>query len=264
MSEKPDEAPAHAGVFTPVSAGQSRKDRRSLERANKAARTKQRQHKAGSALVAYAREVAIVLTVAVVMAVGMKTFITQAFRIPTGSMISTIEPGDRVMARRFSLGEQDLRRGDIVVFKDTEDWLSSAAVPAPNRFTRFFQWIGLMPQDGDDHLAKRIIGLPGDRVKCCASDGRIEINGVPVTEPYLQPGVVPSAIDFDVTVPAGRMFVMGDNRPHSADSRAHLDSPFFGTVPIDDVVGVVYLTMWPFERWHVHTNPGNFNQVPRQ
>ncbi|MDO4791238.1 MAG: signal peptidase I [Buchananella hordeovulneris] len=216
--------------------------------------------KAAHTVYTLTREIVFLAVVSLVLAVSLKSFVTQAFEIPTGSMISTIQPGDRVMARRFNIGPDGVKRGDIVVFKDSQGWLGDITAPR-NWFTRFMAGVGLIPEV-DEHLAKRIIALSGDHVMCCSPNGKLMVNGVEIDEPYLDPGTAPSLTYFDLVVPEGHMWVMGDNRARSGDSRAHMDSPTNGAVPLSDVEGIVYATFWPLNRFAWHSNPGNFNHVP--
>lgn len=233
---------------------------RHAARSKKAAPLDVKTARAARTLYVVAREAVFLIVVTLVVAVTMKTFISQTFQIPTGSMISTIEPGDRVMARRFNIDPEDVRRGDIVIFKDSQNWLGGTTAPR-DWLTRFFAGVGLIPET-DEHLAKRVIALGGDHVSCCGVNGKLEVNGVEIDEPYLDPGVAPSDTEFSVVVPPGHMWVMGDNRPRSGDSRSHMDSPTMGAVPLTDVEGIVYATFLPLNRMAWHSNPGNFDHVP--
>ena len=143
-----------------------------------------------------------------------------------------------------------VKRGDIIVFEDPANWLGSESE-------------GSGPL-GKQYLIKRAIGLPGDHVACCTASGQVTVNGVAIDEtPYLRPGEQPSLITFDITVTDGHLFVMGDNRSHSADSRLHSDDGSNGLVPIDDVVGVAKLVYWPFSRIHLLSRPDAvFASVP--
>ena len=153
------------------------------------------------------------------------------YMIPSGSMLDTIELGDRVVTSKLTPRVFDLERGDIVVFHDPANWLSSES------------------SVGGDYLIKRLIGLPGDTVACGGAGEPVTVNGVAVDESaYLKPGVDPSAFPFSVTVTEGHVFVMGDNRANSADSRYHQDDGANGLVPIDDVVGVAVARYWPLSR----------------
>jgi signal peptidase I len=150
------------------------------------------------------------------------------------------------------------------VFADPGGWLGEQSVPDTNVVQDALIAIGLMPQQSEDHLIKRVIGLPGDRVASAGDGSPITVNGVPVDESeYLAPGASPSEIQFDVTVPPDSLWVMGDNRQHSADSRWHLGDPGGGSVPVSDVVGTAFVTLWPVDRIGLLRNPGDvFADVP--
>ncbi|ACZ30203.1 signal peptidase I [Xylanimonas cellulosilytica DSM 15894] len=214
------------------------------------------------------RETAIIVVSALVLSWLIKTLLVQAFYIPSPSMYDTLVEGDRVMVSRLVPRVLDIHRGDIVVFKDPGGWLDPYVPPdhgpIGNAVVTGLTAVGLMPQDTGEHLIKRVIGLPGDHVTCCDADGQVDVNGVAITEtPYLRPGQVPSKASFDVVVPDGMLFVLGDNRGDSADSRAHLGNPGGGFVPVDNVVGTAFATVWPFPRATWHRNPGDvFEQVP--
>jgi signal peptidase I len=212
----------------------------------------------------FVRETAIILVSAIVLSWVIKTFLAQAFFIPSASMHDTLLEGDRVLVNKLVPGPFDLHRGDIVVFEDSGDWLGDQAVPETNVVQDALIAVGLMPQQSEDHLIKRVIGLPGDRVASAGDGSPLTVNGVPVDESsYLAPGASPSEIRFDVTVPAGSLWVMGDNRQQSADSRYHLGEPGGGAVPVDDVVGTAFVTLWPVDRIGLLRNPGDvFADVP--
>ena len=212
----------------------------------------------------FVRETAIILVSAIVLSWVIKTFLAQAFFIPSASMHDTLLEGDRVLVNKLVPGPFDLHRGDIVVFEDSGDWLGDQAVPETNVVQDALIAVGLMPQQSEDHLIKRVIGLPGDRVASAGDGSPLTVNGVPVDEAsYLAPGSSPSEIRFDVTVPADSLWVMGDNRQQSADSRYHLGEPGGGAVPVDDVVGTAFVTLWPVDRIGLLRNPGDvFADVP--
>ncbi|WP_426561426.1 signal peptidase I [Angustibacter sp. McL0619] len=189
------------------------------------------------------RETVIVVVIALGLSLLIKTFLVQAFYIPSESMEDTLKQGDRVIVSKLTPGPFDLKHGDVVVFVDPNDWLLEQAPPEPSGPVRkALTFVGLLPNDSGNHLIKRVIGLPGDHVKCCDSKGRLSINGVPLDEPYLKPGSQPSQDPFDVTVPADKLWVMGDNRQHSEDSR------YKGFVPMDKVTGRAMALVWPFDR----------------
>ncbi len=213
------------------------------------------------------REAAIIVASALVLSLLIKTFLMQAFFIPSSSMEETLLVGDRVMVSKLAPGPLDVHRGDIVVFKDPGGWLPPQVhdeEPAwREAATAVLTFVGLLPQDSGEHLIKRVIGLPGDTVECCDDDGRVTVNDVPLDEPYLAPGAVPSEMTFSTTVPEGHVWVMGDNRQDSQDSRYKQGDPGGGGVPLENVVGVAQLTVWPVDRWQVLRNPGGtFAEVP--
>ncbi|WP_152192907.1 signal peptidase I [Georgenia satyanarayanai] len=212
------------------------------------------------------RETAIVVVSALVLSVLIKTFLVQAFFIPSGSMEDTFAVGDRVLVSKLAPGPLDVSRGDVVVFVDPGGWLEPRA-DTRNQLQRGVEevltFVGLLPQNAGEHLIKRIIGLGGDTVECCDADGRLTVNGVGIDEPYLKPGVTPSEIEFSVTVPENHLWLMGDNRSNSQDSRAHQGDPGGGAVPMRNVVGTAVLILWPFDSWSVLRNPGDtFAEVP--
>ena len=200
-------------------------------------------------------EVVIVLGMALLLSLLIKTFLVQAFFIPSSSMENTLLIGDRVLVSKLTPGVFDLHRGDVVVFKDPGGWLTAEGGEAPPPETgvgstvrNALSFVGLLPQDSGEHLIKRVVGTGGDHVVCCDANNRITVNGAPIDEtPYLVPGARPSDKPFDVTVPYGYLWVMGDNRPVSADSRLHRQLNN-GMVPVHDVVGKAFVIVWPFAR----------------
>ena len=223
-------------------------------------------HRGG--LVAWLRETAIIVVSALVLSLLIKTFLVQAFFIPSGSMEQTLLVGDRVLVSKLAPGPLDVHRGDVIVFKDPGGWLpEQASVDEPAwraTLTSVLTYVGLLPQDSGEHLIKRVIGVPGDTVECCDAQGRVSVNGVALDEPYLADGAVPSELEFSVVVPEDGVWVMGDNRQNSQDSRYKQGSPGGGSVPVDNVVGVAFVTVWPVDRWQVLRNPGStFEDVPQ-
>lgn len=218
-------------------------------------------------LAAWLRETVIIVVSALVLSMLIKTFLVQSFYIPSGSMEDTLEIGDRVLVSKLAPGPLDVHRGDIVVFKDPGGWLSPTAVVERTGWRGMaadtLTFVGLMPQDSGEHLIKRVIGLAGDTVACCDAQGRLTVNGVPLDEQYLAPGAEPSEMEFSVVVPEGRLWVMGDNRQNSQDSRYKQGDPGGGAIPRANVVGVAFVTLWPLDRWTVLHNPGaTFAEVP--
>ncbi|WP_448059967.1 signal peptidase I [Cellulomonas hominis] len=213
------------------------------------------------------RETAIILVSALVLSLVVKTFLVQAFFIPSGSMHDTLIEGDRVLVSKLTPGPFDLHRGDIVVFKDPGNWLTAQPAAQPSGLQRVFDdaltFVGLLPQDSGEHLIKRVIGLPGDEVASTGDGTPITVNGVAIDEPYLAPGSIPSEIVFDVVVPEGRLWVMGDNRQQSSDSRWHMGDPGGGSIPIGNVVGTAFVRVWPADRFGLLRNPrDSFAAVP--
>nr|WP_034609504.1 signal peptidase I [Cellulomonas sp. URHD0024] len=213
------------------------------------------------------RETVIILVSAIVLSLLVKTFLVQAFFIPSPSMHDTLIEHDRILVSKLTPGPFDLRRGDIVVFRDPGGWLTNEVVvdPGPVRsgINSALTFIGLYPADANKHLVKRLIGLPGDHVTCAGPGGQLTVNGVALDEPYLAAGAIPCEKPFDVTVPPKSMWVMGDNRQDSADSRFHTGDPGGGSVPISNVVGTAFVTVWPLERFGVLHNPSStFAGVP--
>ncbi|GAA1093354.1 hypothetical protein GCM10009663_41260 [Kitasatospora arboriphila] len=200
------------------------------------------------------REIPLVVVVALVIALVLKTFFVQVFVIPSGSMEETIQIGDRVLVDKLTpwFGNEP-GRGEVVVFRDPGGWLENDRNPSDDgpvvkKVKQVFSSVGLLPSDNEHDLIKRVIGVAGDTVECCDPQGRVKVNGNPVDEPYLAPGNVPSRQPFKVTVPAGRLWVMGDHRDLSADSRFHMSNPGNGTIPVSNVVGRAFLIAWPLPR----------------
>ncbi len=207
------------------------------------------------------QEMLLLLAMAMVLAVVIKALFLQAFYIPSGSMNDTLVLDDRILVQKVSYWAGEPERGDIVVFSDPGGWLGPGEVRTPdNPVSRGLELVGLFPTGG--HLVKRVIGVGGDRVTCCDADGRITVNGVALhEESYLAADERPSLIKFDVEVPEGYLWVQGDNRSNSADSRVHLGDPGGGFIPVDDVVGKVFLVVWPWEHATVMETPATFDTV---
>lgn len=211
-------------------------------------------------------ELPFLVVFALILAFLIKTFLVQAFYIPSGSMQHTLEPGDRVLVNRAEqwLGGQP-SRGEVVVFKDPGHWLEDEGTQSSGNWLKTtLTWVGLLPADDGD-LIKRVIGVGGDHVVCCNSQGQITVNGVALNETsYLYPGNSPNsgwAKPFDVTVPQGYLWVMGDHREISLDSRYHQDQEFRGMVPVSNVVGRADVIVWPIGRWTTLPIPSTFKQV---
>ena len=208
------------------------------------------------------QEMLLLLGLALVLAVVIKAFLMQAFYIPSASMNDTLVQNDRILVQKVSYwGSGGPHRGDVVVFADPGGWLDSQeSRPPGNPLARALETVGLLPTGG--HLVKRVIGVGGDEVKCCDPHGRVSVNGVPLNErSYLARGEKPSSIPFDVSVQPGYVWVQGDNRSNSADSRVHLGDPGGGQVPVDDLVGKVFAVAWPLGHATVLRTPATFDAV---
>jgi signal peptidase I len=197
------------------------------------------------------------LCATLVLIVSVRAWVFEAYLIPSPSMEQTLRVGDRVLVDKLSFRFGHPQRGQVVVF-DGADSFDSAS-PRHRFWDRALGVFGAAP-DEDDFI-KRVIGLPGDRVRCCDDQGRLLINGVALVEPYLFPGDVHSLERFDVMVPPGRLWVMGDHRGRSADSRAHLGDPGGGTVPIDKVVGRAVAIVWPPSHFGRLEIPAGFKRL---
>ena len=210
-------------------------------------------------------ELPFLVVFALFLAFLIKTFLVQAFYIPSGSMQNTLAIGDRVLVNRASvwLGGQP-QRGQVVVFQDPGGWLGpEETTSSGNWLTKTLTFVGVLPQDNGD-LIKRVIGVGGDHVVCCNAQGQITVNGVPLDETYLYPGdQAESGPDgtFDVRVPQGRLWVMGDHRGVSEDSRAHQTLSGGGTIPVSAVVGRADVIIWPISHWGTLPVPNTFKQT---
>ncbi|WNM23432.1 signal peptidase I [Demequina capsici] len=214
---------------------------------------------AGARVWGWFREIAIIAVAALVLSLIIKTFFFQSFWIPSGSMHPTLLEGDRILVTKWRPDPLELRRGDVIVFKDPGGWLSGEeTVPVTGvqkGVQDLLQFVGLLPEDSGEHLVKRVIGLPGDTVECDSADSQVKVNGVALQEDYLAQGSQPCGAEFTITVPADSLWVMGDNRDNSADSRYHMGLPGGGTIPMSSVVGTAFVTVWPIDHWGGIGNP---------
>jgi signal peptidase I len=213
-------------------------------------------------------ELGFTLLLVFVLSFTLKTFVVESFYVPTGSMRPSIEVNDRVLVSKLAPGMFKVHRGDIIVFRDPGGW--STSQPALPDSTGLAAWLhgvaqslGLAPASSDEFLLKRVIAVGGDLVECEGAGAPVTVNGVALDETYLMPGAAPSEIAFRVTVPEGAVWVMGDNREDSYDSRYHQDDELKGCVALDQVVGVAKIRLWPLSRLGIIRNPGSvFEYVP--
>ncbi|MEV6765797.1 signal peptidase I [Streptomyces sp. NPDC051105] len=211
------------------------------------------------------KELPILIGIALVLALLIKTFLVQAFSIPSDSMQNTLQQGDRVLVDKLTPwfgSEPD--RGEVVVFHDPDDWLAGEPTAQPNAIQTFLSWIGLMPSAEEKDLIKRVIGVGGDTVSC-KNSGPLMVNGHALNEPYVYPGNTPCSVDdqggqFTVKVPKGYIWVMGDHRQNSRDSRYNQSDSHHGMVPVKDVVGRAIVKAWPINRWGTLPVPDTFDQ----
>jgi len=208
-------------------------------------------------------ELVVLVAIAIGVAVLIKSFFIQMFFVPSTSMTPLFVQNDRILVQKVSYWSGDVQRGDVVVFDDPDGKWLGGPEPQLNVVQKALSAVGLYPTGG--HLVKRVIGVGGDHVVCCDKQGRIRVNGVPLDErAYIRKGSKASDMDFDVTVPEGRLWVMGDNRSNSEDSRYHQNLEGHGTIPEDGVVGKVWAIVWPAGRMtRVHT-PESFNDPQLQ
>ena len=239
------------------------KERRKAKRAEQAELTysqAQEEGRLGEWLWVQAREGGTVILYALVIAFLVKTFLLRGFYIPSGSMEQTLQVNDRVFINVAGSYFSEPKRGDVIVFKDSQGWIpSTQKTSSPLKDALSFA--GILPDTSSNFLVKRVIGTPGDVVES-DGNGKIKVNGVEINEPYLYPGNNPSEVPFKVTVPAGKYFVMGDHRSNSADSRYHISD---GTAFIskDDVQGNVFVVAWPLNHFGLLTDESSvFSSVP--
>lgn len=200
----------------------------------------------------FLRDLAIILVIAFAVSYIVKTFFVRSFYIPSSSMNQTLQVNDRILVNQLKPNVGGVERGDVIVFRDPGGWLTAQPESRPSPIEWVLQELGFLPSASDDFVIKRVIGVGGDRVQCCNGSGQMTVNGVPLDEPYVYvpPGETSvSGTDFDVTVPEGSYWVMGDNRYGSKDSRYNTDKPGEGFVAESNVVGVAFVINWPIQRW---------------
>ncbi|MEU5365291.1 signal peptidase I [Streptomyces sp. NPDC005925] len=212
------------------------------------------------------KELPILVGIALVLALLIKTFLVQAFSIPSDSMQNTLQQGDRVLVDKLTpwFGSEP-ERGEVIVFHDPDSWLAGEPTPEPNAAQKFLSWIGLMPSAEEKDLIKRVVGVSGDTIECKGT-GPLKVNGKALDEEsYVYAGNTPCSLDdqggqFKVKVPKGHVWVMGDHRQNSRDSRYNRSDKHHGMVPVKDVVGRAIVVAWPVDRWATLPVPDTFDQ----
>lgn len=219
----------------------------------------------------YFELIAVVITVLAISSL-VRAYLLQPFYIPSKSMEPTLMVNDSVLVAKTAPRYRDLNRGDIVVFKDAENWLNSVREnvgrksqqnPVIKGIKSFLVFVGLVPQGDEGYLIKRVIGLGNDNVACCDEDGKMTVNGKALDENYTPNTGSASDIEFDVTVPQNGVWVMGDNRNHSADSRSHMNLPSGGFIPLKNVVGRAFMVIWPLEHMRIISASCAFYNIPK-
>lgn len=247
MTDAPPDEQLPPGAAPPVQTGRGQKSRGS-----------------------FLRELVLIVVIALALSFLVKTFLVQPFSIPSESMENTLDVGDRILVSKLTPQHSALHRGDVIVFEAPPSWgeVGPESTGVKAVLKDGLEWVGILPAGGH-HVVKRLIGLPGDHVVCddtCAnSGGPLKINGVAINESsYIRPGNAPSGQKFDITVPANSVWVMGDNRGDSWDSRGHDDGTGkTGSVPMSDITGQVVGIAWPVNRIQsVDSHPEVFAKVP--
>ncbi len=196
------------------------------------------------------RELPILVALAIIVSLFIKSFLVQFFFIPSGSMENTLQVNDRVAVNRIPFLHDNIERGDVIVFRDPAGWLADPDESSGNRVIGAIKdglvLVGIVPNPAKQYLVKRVIGVAGDQV--IAKDKVLTINGQKTQEPYIFAGNTPSDTDFNVTVPAGKVWVMGDHRGASGDSRVHQDDINNGMVPVEKITGQAFAVIWPLNR----------------
>jgi signal peptidase I len=255
VGEEPDTASRDPGWQTPGPQPSPPPDQDAPDEPASAPAGQRRKH--------FWRELLVIVVVAAALTLVVKAFVAQVYKIPTGSMENTLQVGDRVLVNKLVYDFRGVARGDIVVFSGQDSWGPNAPPPSNNGFVRLWDEvlsnIGL--ESSQTYYIKRVIGLPGDKVACC-TDGKLTVNGVPLSETsYLYPGDAPSFPFKTVTVPPGHLWVMGDHRGDSDDSRYHTGDPGGGAIPENEVVGRAFLIIWPASQLRDLPIPSTFSQA---
>lgn len=194
------------------------------------------------------RELLTVVGTALVLSILVRTFLIQAFYVPSASMEDTLQENDRIIVSKISTKFTGIDRSNVIVFHDPGGWLGEGFPnPYDTPVGRVLQAVGIVPSNSGNDLVKRVIGVANDQVECCDSSGRVTVNGVAIADSYINDGITSDQVTFSVLVPEGNVFVMGDNRGNSEDSRFHLDKNN-GMVPVEEIIGRVAMRIWPISR----------------
>ena len=212
------------------------------------------------------RELPIIVGSALIVSIIVKTFFLHFFFIPSGSMENTLHVGDRIAVNKFGALFSDIKRGEVVVFADPDNWLGAAPGDAnkglAGQVKNVLITVGVVPDPAKQFLIKRVIGVGGDTVICCDTAGKLQVNGKSINEPYIYENNTPSDSKFNVTVPKGYIWVMGDHRAASADSRFHTDDVNKGMVPLTKVVGRATFIVWPINHWNFLEKGADLGKLP--
>lgn len=194
------------------------------------------------------RELLTVVGTALILSILVRTFLIQAFYVPSASMEDTLQENDRIIVSKISTRFTGIDRSNVIVFHDPGGWLGEGFPnPYDTPVGRVLQAVGIVPSNSGNDLVKRVIGVANDQVECCDSSGRVTVNGVAIADSYMKEGITSDQVTFSVLVPEGNVFVMGDNRGNSEDSRFHLDKNN-GMVPVEEIIGRVAMRIWPISR----------------
>ena len=212
------------------------------------------------------RELPIIVGSALIVSIIVKTSFLHFFFIPSGSMENTLQVGDRIAVNKFGALFSEIKRGEVVVFADPDNWLGAAPEDSNKGIGGHVKnaliTLGVVPDPAKQFLIKRVIGVGGDTVICCDATGKLQVNGTSINEPYVYENNTPSDSKFNVTVPKGYIWVMGDHRAASADSRFHTDDVNKGMVPLTKVVGRATFIVWPVKNWDFLEKGADLGKLP--
>lgn len=214
----------------------------------------------------FLRELPIIVVSALIVSIVVKTFLLHFFYIPTGSMENTLQIGDRIAVNKFGALFSEVKRGEVVVFGDPDNWLGQVQQTDDPKLLALIKsgliTVGVLPDPAKQYLIKRVVGVGGDNVTCCDAEGKLKVNGVSINEPYIYSGDKPSETKFNVDVPQGFLWVMGDHRAASADSRYQPDSANEGMVPLSKVVGRATFIVWPIKNIAIIEKGKDLKEIP--